>query len=166
MNVADADRVDCGLLDIDPGYFWRVFEETVAGQPPAAHRDVDLANLGIERAQRHVRNRILRAGARERLFEEVGMPVDGGPAGAEDHQVSVKPGWVNVFGRVDVADVIGREVETRQVQWRIHPILNVNDISILDCETVNLERIGSLERVLPTPLPEWDLSFFSATNCV
>ena len=92
MNVADANPVDGRIVDIDSGYFWRVFEEAVAGQPPTAHRDIDLANLGIERAQRHVRNRVLGARTRERLFKVVGMAVDSGPACAEDHQISVEPG--------------------------------------------------------------------------
>ena len=34
MNVPDANRVDCGLVDVDSGYFWRVLEETVTGDPP------------------------------------------------------------------------------------------------------------------------------------
>jgi hypothetical protein len=55
---------------------------------------------------------------------------------------------------VDIADVVGREVELPQVQWRVHLILNVNDISVIDNETVNLEWVSSLERVLPTFLPQ------------
>src|SRR5260370_38257219 len=57
MNLANANPVDGGIVDIDPGYFWRIFEETIAGQPAAGHRDVNLANLGIEHAPRPVRNR-------------------------------------------------------------------------------------------------------------
>src|SRR5580658_4889071 len=156
MNVADVHSVDGGIVNIDPGYFRRVFEETMARQPASTHIDIDLANLGTERAQRHVRNCVLRAGARERLFEVVGVPVDSGPAGAEDYQVSVEPGWVSVFGRVNIADVVGREVEIRQMQWRVHCVLNVDDVAIIDSETVDLKRVGSFKRVLPSPLPEWD----------
>src|ERR1700722_12205482 len=87
------------------------------------------------------------------------MPIDGRATGVEDHQVSVKAGRVNVVGRLDIADIVGREVKLRQVQRRVYRILNIDDISILDCETVDLERVGSLERILPTLLPERNLVF-------
>src|ERR1700674_2973449 len=78
MNVADTDPLDGRILDLDSGYLWRVFDQTVARHPPAAHRDIDLADLGIERAQRHVLDRELDARPRERLFKIVGMAVDRG----------------------------------------------------------------------------------------
>src|SRR5260370_7087945 len=50
MNVANAHPVDGGIVDIDPGYFWRVFEEPILGHPPAPPRDFILPTLGIDRA--------------------------------------------------------------------------------------------------------------------
>ena len=61
-------------------------------------------------------------------------------------------GRVHVVGRVDIANVIGREVEFGQMEWRVYRILNIDDISLVDSETVDLERVGGLERVLPALL--------------
>ena len=43
-----------------------------------------------------------------------------------------------------------------QMEWRVYRILNIDDISLVDSETVDLERVGGLERVLPTLLPQRD----------
>src|SRR5216683_7332983 len=61
MNVADSNPLDGRVVDLDSGHLWRVFDQAAGGKPPTAHRDIDLANLGIERAQRHVLNRELGA---------------------------------------------------------------------------------------------------------
>ncbi len=154
VNIADGNPVDGGVVNLDPGYLGRVFEQAVARQPPSVHCEIDLANLRIERAYWNVLDRVLRAGAGEGLFEKVRVAVDSGAAGVEDHQGRVEAGRVGVVGRVNIADVIGDEVEIREVQRRIHLILDVHDVAVVNSETVDLDRIDSLERVLPSLLPQ------------
>jgi hypothetical protein len=60
VNVTHADVRDGRVIDFDPGYLGRVFEQTLAGQAPSVHGDIDLANLRIERAERHVGDSVLR----------------------------------------------------------------------------------------------------------
>ena len=160
MNIADVDRVDDGVVDLDPGYLRRILEQSVARQVPAAHIDVDLPDLGIERAQRDVRDRVGRARAGERLFKEVCMAVDSGVASIEDHEVTVKARRVVVFSRVYVADVISGEIEIRQMQRRTHSVLNIDHVAVIDSEAVDLERVHSFECVLPSLLPQRNLALF------
>src|SRR5262249_39409731 len=147
------------VIDLDPGHSGRVFEHTVAGQAPSVHSYIDLANPWIEGAERHVGDHVVRAGAGKWFLEKIGMTVDSRVSRLEDHQASMKPGGVVVVGRVDVSDVIRGEIQTGQMEWRIHRVLNIDDVAIIDRDAIDFERVSGFERILPSFLPQWDLAF-------
>ena len=86
------------------------------------------------------------------------MAVDSGVAGIEDHEVSVKARRVVVFARVDIADVISVEIKIRQMQRRIHGVLNIDNVAVIDSEAVDLEWVRGFECVLPSLLPQRNLA--------
>src|SRR6516225_9405204 len=86
------------------------------------------------------------------------MTVDSRTARLEDYQTSMKPGRIVVVGRVDVSDVISGETQTGQMEWRIHRVLNIDDVAIIDRDAVDFERVSGFERILPSFLPQRDLA--------
>src|SRR6266851_1540750 len=153
MKVPERNSIDGRIGNLDPRYLWRVLKQPVARQPASLYRDIDLADLRIERAQWDVLNRVLHPRTRKGLFQVVSMAVDRGTASVEDHQVGVQLGWVSVVGRVDIADIVGREVDLRQMKRRVYRVLDIDDISLIDSEAVDSERVRSLKRILPSFLP-------------
>src|SRR5215469_8043569 len=115
MNIADSDTRDARLVHLYPCDLGRVFEQTVAGQLTAIDSKINLADLRIERTQRHIRDRVLRAGSRERLFEKVGVAVDCGATVTKDHETRVKTRRISIVRCMDVANVVRGKVEICQM---------------------------------------------------
>src|SRR5437867_1128536 len=54
--------------------------------------------------------------------------------------------------RADVADVRGDEVEVAQAQRLEGPLVDVRHVTVANLEVIDLERVDSLQRVLPAAL--------------
>src|SRR5262245_16895102 len=55
---------------------------------------------------------------------------------------------------LDVANVVGHEVQMGQVQGMLLAAFNIDHVSVIDYEAIDLERISLLQSVLPSAIPQ------------
>jgi hypothetical protein len=67
----------------------------------------------------------------------------------KNHRFRGKARWINIAGLVDIPDIVGDEIQFRKMQ-RPGSGVDVGNVPVADCEAVDLEWIGALERVLPS----------------
>jgi hypothetical protein len=98
------------------------------------------------------------------LGEEIGVARDGEPAAIEDGRLHPERGRIVAGLGANVADVLRAHLEVAQAQWLGSPRLHVGDVTVLDREIVDLERIGRLQGILPRSVTATS-SFRSVSRC-
>ena len=91
------------------------------------------------------------------LGEEIGVAVHLELGRVEHEGVEVQVGRICPVARPDVADVVGAEVDQREMEGRERSSRRVRDVTVRHPEQVDLEGVDVLHGFLPATLLDGDL---------
>src|ERR1700730_7506700 len=154
VGIDRINRIEGHVVNVDIGYFRRIFDQPVTGEGASRDDNVDMVAGSRHGIHGYIGKSVLGLDTGERLHQEVRSSLQRHFAAVEDQHAGAKPGWIGMVRLLDVTDVVRDDVQMGQVERFRFAGFHVNDITLIDYETVDLERIGILQRVLPSLLTQ------------
>src|ERR1700688_453698 len=124
-----------------------MFEKPIGSQGATGEFKVGAFQFRLELRERKAGYSVRSEDSWRRHLHEVAMSVDSHLSPAENRRRGTERRRISSSGRVDIANIIGRQIDVHQVKRAAGILVDIADRSVRDLEAVYFERIDLLEAI-------------------